>query len=139
MGLFAGTPTAAQEVVHNLVVGVLTKNGKRSSAERVLKLALEKARCETKIPDLEILLLLAVISVRKELKIRRGKIGRVRYVGMSLKDAAHEFVNRSRQRSEKTISKKLAGEIVDSMRNSAPPPRPCRSSRLTARDAYKSA
>ena len=113
-------PVYESQLVTQLVNRVMTR-GKRSTAETIVYSALEKVGSKTGRPPVEVLEQ-AVKSVTPVLEVRSRRVGGANYQvpvevpqrrGRTL--ALRWLVSYSRERREKHMEDKLAGEILDAL------------------------
>ena len=111
-------PVYGSQVVTQLVNKVL-KDGKKSTAERIVYGALEGAREKTGT-DPVVTLKRALDNVKPQLEVKSRRVGGATYQvpievkpGRSTTLALRWLVGYSRQRREKTMTERLMNEILD--------------------------
>ena len=111
-------PVYGSQLVTQLVNKVLLQ-GKKSLAERIVYAALEQARDKTGT-DPVVTLKRALDNVKPALEVRSRRVGGATYqvpvevpAGRSTTLALRWLVSFSRQRREKTMTERLANEILD--------------------------
>ena len=100
-------------------INCLMKAGKKSVAEKALYLALDEIKRKTKQDELEVFLE-AIENVKPNVEVRSRRVGGATYqvpvevrLDRRLALALRWLIDSARKRSEKVVSMKLAGEIVD--------------------------
>jgi small subunit ribosomal protein S7 len=118
--LIAADPVYESQLVTQLINRVMTR-GKKSTAEKLVYTALDKVGEKTGRPPVEVLEQ-AVKTVTPVLEVRSRRVGGANYQvpvevpqnrGRTL--ALRWLVTYSRDRREKHMSDKLAGEILDAL------------------------
>ena len=111
-------PVFKSVLVTRFINGVM-RNGKKSVAENVVYGALELAEKELKMPPLEILDK-ALDNVRPVVEVRSRRVGGASYqVPIEIRSdrrlslAIRWIVSYAQKRHERTMLKKLAGELID--------------------------
>ena len=112
-------PVYSSPLVTQLINKVL-KDGKRSTAERIVYGALEGARDKTGGADPVIALKRALDNVKPALEVKSRRVGGATYQvpievkpGRSTTLGLRWLITYSRQRREKTMIERLANEILD--------------------------
>lgn len=103
------------------LMNVLMKGGKKSTAERIVYGALEIVEAKTKQDALESFLE-AIKKIRPTVEVRSRRVGGATYqVPMEVRNersvalALRWLIGAARNRSEKTMKERLAGEIMDAL------------------------
>ena len=111
------------DVVVSKFMNVLMRNGKKSTAERIVYGAMERAESRLKVAGLEAFHG-ALDNVRPEVEVRSRRVGGATYqVPVDVRPeraqalAIRWLISAARGRSENTMVDRLAGEIVDAQQN----------------------
>lgn len=107
------------EVVVAKFINMLMKGGKRSVAERIFYQAMERVEAMTKQEPLSVFKQ-ALTNVRPHLEVKSRRVGGATYqVPIEVRPARAQalcmrwLINFSRNRGEKSMTDKLANEVVD--------------------------
>lgn len=111
------------DVIVSKFMNVLMKNGKKSTAERIVYGAMERAAAKLKVNSLEAFRE-ALENIKPEVEVRSRRVGGATYqVPVDVRPeraqalAIRWLIGAARGRSENTMIDRLAGEIVDAQQN----------------------